>query len=147
MSVQNEYSILHRRAEDDVLAVCEESGTAFIPYYPLARGLLTGKYRRGEPPPPGSRLAGAGIEQYERLASEENLSAVDRLTEIATRHGRGLVELAMAWLMARPMVASVIAGATAPDQVRANVQAADWTLEPGELAEVDAVVPAGAVRV
>jgi aryl-alcohol dehydrogenase-like predicted oxidoreductase len=147
VSVQNEYSILHRRPEMDVLAACQETGTSFIPYYPLARGLLTGKYHRGEPPPAGTRLAGAGIEQYERLASEENLSAVERLGALAARHGRSVVELAIAWLMARPMVASVIAGATSADQVQANAAAADWLLGPDELAEVDAVVAPAAVRV
>jgi aryl-alcohol dehydrogenase-like predicted oxidoreductase len=146
-SVQNEYSIVHRRPEEDVLAVCEETATAFVPYYPLARGLLTGKYQRGHPPPAGTRLAAAGIEQYERLASEENLTAVERLGELAAASGRSVVELAIAWLLARPMVASVIAGATSADQVRANVKAADWTLGADELAEVDAIVPPKSVRV
>ena len=147
VSVQNEYSVLHRRPEEGVLDVCEETDTAFIPFYPLARGLLTGKYRRGEPPPGGTRLAGGGIEQYERIASEENLSAVERLGDLAARHGRGAVELAIAWLLTRPMVASVIAGATSGDQVRANVKAADWVLGTDILAEVDAIVPPGSVRV
>ena len=146
VSVQNEYSILHRRPEDEVLAECEAQSMAFIPYYPLARGLLTGKYRRGEPPPAGTRLAGAGADQYERLASEENLLAVERLTALAERHGRQVVELAVAWLLARPTVASVIAGATKPEQVWANAAAGDWALDEGILAEVDAVVPPGAVR-
>ena len=146
VSVQNEYSILHRRPEDEVLAECEAQSLAFIPYFPLARGLLTGKYRRGEPPPAGTRLAGAGADQYERLASEENLVAVERLTALAERHGRQVVELAVAWLLARPTVASVIAGATRPEQVRANAGAGDWALDEGILAEVDAVVPPGAVR-
>jgi aryl-alcohol dehydrogenase-like predicted oxidoreductase len=147
VSVQNEYSIVHRRPEEDVLAVCEETATAFVPYYPLARGLLTGKYQRGHPPAAGTRLAAAGIEQYERLASEENLTAVERLGELAAASGRSVVELAIAWLLARPMVASVIAGATSADQVRANVKAADWTLGADELAEVDAIVPPKSVRV
>ncbi len=147
VSIQNEYSILHRRPEKDVLEVCRETATAFIPYFPLARGLLTGKYHRGQPPPAGSRLAGAGIEQYERLASEANLAAVERLADLATRRGRSVAELAIAWLLARPSVASVIAGATSADQVRANVEAAGWRLTDEELAEVDEVVGPGAVRV
>jgi aryl-alcohol dehydrogenase-like predicted oxidoreductase len=146
-SVQNEYSVLHRRPEEDVLAVCEQTHTAFIPFYPLARGLLTGKYHRGEPPPGGTRLAGGGIEQYERIASEENLSVVERLGDLAARHQRSVVELAIAWLLARPAVPSVIAGATSGDQVRANVKAADWALGADVLAEVDAIVPARSVRV
>jgi aryl-alcohol dehydrogenase-like predicted oxidoreductase len=147
VSVQNEYSMLHRRPEEAVLVACQEMGTSFIPYYPLARGLLTGKYHRGEPPPAGTRLAGAGIEQYERLASEENLIAVEELGDLAARYGRSVVELAITWLVARPMVASVIAGATAPDQVRANAKAADWTLGQEDLAEVDAIVAPKSVRV
>jgi len=147
VSVQNEYSILHRRPEDEVLAECRTEGLAFIPYYPLARGLLTGKYRRGQPPPAGSRLSHGGAEQYERLATDDNLQAVERLEALAARHGRSLVELAVAWLLARPCVASVIAGATSPEQVRANAKAADWQLGPEELAEVDEVVAPGAVRV
>jgi aryl-alcohol dehydrogenase-like predicted oxidoreductase len=147
VSVQNEYSILHRRPEEDVLAVCEETGTTFVPFYPLARGLLTGKYHRGEPPPGGTRLAGGGIEQYERIASDENLSAVERLGDLAGRHGRSTVELAIAWLLARPTVPSVIAGATSGDQVRANAAAADWVLDGEVLAEVDEIVPPGSVRV
>ena len=147
VSVQNEYSILHRRPEDEVLAECRTEGLAFIPYYPLARGLLTGKYRRGQPPPAGSRLSHGGAEQYERLATDDNLQAVERLEALAARHGRSLVELAVAWLLARPRVASVIAGATSPEQVRANAKAADWQLSPAELAEVDEIVAPAAVRV
>ena len=147
VSVQNEYSILHRRPEDEVLPECERSGTVFIPYYPLARGLLTGKYRRGEAPPSGTRLAGIDSEQYGRLASEENLRAVEALTNLAEKQGRSVVELAIAWLLARPAVSSVIAGATSASQVAANARAADWTLSAGELAEIDAVVAPGAARV
>lgn len=147
VSIQNEYSILHRRPEEDVLAECEASGTAFIPYYPLARGLLTGKYRRGQAPPAGTRLAGVDPQQYARLASEDNLGAVEGLTALAEDNGRSVVELAIAWLLARPAVASVIAGATAPAQVAANAQAADWSLSEDELAQIDSLVPPGAVRV
>lgn len=147
VSVQNEYSILHRRPEDDVLAECQAQGLAFIPYYPLARGLLTGKYRRGQPPPAGSRLAGAGVGQFEHLASEENLQAVERLETLARRQGRSATELAIAWLLARPTVASVIAGATRAEQVHANAQAAGWQLGPEEMEEVDRIVAPHTVRV
>ncbi len=147
VSVQNEYSILHRRPEDGVLAECQAEGLSFVPYYPLARGLLTGKYRRHRPPPPDSRLARAGAEQYERLVTDVNLGAVERLEALAAHHGRSAAELAIAWLLARPTVASVIAGATRPDQVRANVAAADWSLGAEELAGVDEIVAPGAVLV
>jgi aryl-alcohol dehydrogenase-like predicted oxidoreductase len=146
VSVQNEYSLLERRAEEEVLAECEAEQMAFIPYYPLARGLLTGKYRRGRPPPAGTRLAGVAAEQYERLASEERLTAVERLTRVAEGHGHGVGELAVAWLLARRPVASVIAGATTPEQVRANAAAGAWVLGPDVLAEVEGVVSPGSLK-
>ena len=147
VSIQNEYSILHRRPEEEVLAECGRTGTAFIPYYPLARGLLTGKYRRGHAPPPGTRLAGIDADQYAHLASDENLTAVEELEALAARHGRSVVELAVAWLAARPAVASVIAGATSATQVAANAAAADFVLSGPDLAAVDEIVAPGAVRV
>lgn len=147
VSVQNEYSLLHRRPEPEVLAACRAEDMAFIPYYPLARGLLTGKYRRHQPPPPGSRLAGAGAELYERLAADENLAVVERLQAFAEERGRRLVELAIAWLLAQKPVSSVIAGATGPDQVQVNSMAADWRLSPEELAHVDQVVAPGSALV
>ncbi len=147
VSVQNEYSILHRRPETDVLDECAAGHTAFIPYYPLARGLLTGKYHVGRPPPPGTRLAGAGVGQYERLASEANLRAVERLGELAARRRHTVVELAIAWLLCRPQLASVIAGATSPDQVRANTAASGWELSGEDLEAVDAVVHPEAVQI
>ncbi|HUY64642.1 MAG TPA: aldo/keto reductase [Acidimicrobiales bacterium] len=144
VSVQNEFSILHRVPEHGVLAQCERSHVAFIPYFPLARGLLTGKYRRGEPAPSGTRLARLDSEQYGRLASEANLSAVEELAAVAEGAGRTLVELAIAWLAGRSPVASVIAGATSAAQVHANVAAADWVLNDDQRAQVDAVVAPGA---
>ena len=145
VSLQNEYSILNRRPEREVLGECERTGTVFIPYFPLARGLLTGKYRRGEAPPAGTRLAGIDAEQYGRLASDTNLGVVGRLEALARSHGRSVVELAIAWLRARTVVVSVIAGATAPSQVESNAAAADWVLTEEDLAEVDAVVAPGSV--
>jgi aryl-alcohol dehydrogenase-like predicted oxidoreductase len=139
VSVQNEYSLLHRDAEGDVLPECERAGLAFLPYFPLASGVLTGKYRRGQPPPAGTRLA--GVKQNEGLLSEANLTVVERLTEFAERHRRSPVELAIAWIAAHRPVASVIAGATSPGQVAANVAAADWVLDDDELAEIDAMAP------
>ncbi|HZU78469.1 MAG TPA: aldo/keto reductase [Acidimicrobiales bacterium] len=143
VSVQNEYSILHREPEREVLPACVETGIAFIPYYPLARGLLTGKYERGKQPPAGTRLAGMPSDDYRRVASDTSLAAVEGLAAIADRAGRSLVHLAIAWLAAQPAVASVIAGATSPGQVAANAAAGDWVLSDDELAEVDAIVPPG----
>jgi len=139
VSVQNQYSLLHRAPEEDVLPECRRQGLAFLPYFPLASGVLTGKYRRGQAPPAGTRLSAA--KQNEGMLADADLAFVERLTAMAERHGRSTVELAIAWVAAQPPVASVIAGATSPDQVRANVAAADWELGDGDLAEIEALAP------
>jgi aryl-alcohol dehydrogenase-like predicted oxidoreductase len=134
VSVQNEYSLLHREAEKDALPECVRRGLAFLPYFPLANGLLTGKYRRGEALPAGSRgEAGWGPKVF----TEENLEIADELRRFAEARGRTLLELAFSWLASRPAVASVIAGAKSPEQARANAKAADWKLTEAELVEVD----------
>jgi aryl-alcohol dehydrogenase-like predicted oxidoreductase len=135
VSVQNEYSLLRREPEQAVLPACERLGLAFLPYFPLASGLLTGKYRRGQPAPAGSRLAGAAD-----ALSDRNLAIVEDLIRFAQTHRHTILDLAVSWLLARPAVASVIAGATRPEQVRANALAAGWRLTSDELAEVDAIV-------
>jgi aryl-alcohol dehydrogenase-like predicted oxidoreductase len=137
-SVQNEYSLLEREAEAEVLPECGRLQLAFLPYYPLASGLLTGKYRAGRSAPEGTRLS-AG--RYAPELSEKNLRVVEALRAFAEARGRTLLELAFGWLLARPLVASVIAGATRPEQVRANAAAAGWKLSPEELAAVDGIVP------
>jgi aryl-alcohol dehydrogenase-like predicted oxidoreductase len=134
VSVQNEYSLFHREPEQGVLQECERQRLAFLPYFPLASGLLTGKYRRGHPLPHG-RLTEGG--RYGELLSEKNLETVERLIAFAEGKHRTILELAVSWLLARPVVASVIAGATRPDQVRTNAAAAGWRLTPDELKEVD----------
>jgi aryl-alcohol dehydrogenase-like predicted oxidoreductase len=139
VSVQNEYSLLQREPEREVLPECERLGLAFLPYFPLASGLLTGKYRRGRPPPKGSRIEAGG--RFGDLLAERNLAVVERLIAFAEARGRTLLELAISWLLSRPAVASVIAGATSPEQVAANAKAAGWRLTPAELAEIDAIVP------
>ncbi|MEO8126150.1 MAG: aldo/keto reductase [Bryobacteraceae bacterium] len=133
-SVQNQYSLMHRDPEAEVLPECVHSGIAFLPFFPLASGLLTGKYRRGQPLPSGSRgEAGWGPKVY----TDANLGKVEWLIQFAESHGHTLLELAFSWLAARPAVASVIAGATNTDQVKANASAANWKLTPAELAEID----------
>jgi aryl-alcohol dehydrogenase-like predicted oxidoreductase len=122
-----------------VLDACERFGIAFLPYFPLASGLLTGKYRRGHDAPPGTRLSGG---RYADQLNDANLAIVERLTQFAESRGRTILELAVSWLLARPVVASVIAGATSPAQVRANAAAAGWRLTPDELREIDAIAPA-----
>jgi aryl-alcohol dehydrogenase-like predicted oxidoreductase len=143
-SVQNEYSLLHREPETDgVLDACAERGLAFLPFFPLASGMLTGKYRRDQPAPAGSRLAGMKDTQRERWASERNLVVVERLQALARDRGWTMVELAVSWLLTRETVASVIAGATSPDQVRDNVAAGRLHLAPEDLAVIDEITTAG----
>ncbi len=137
VALQNEYSLLHRDPEREVLAECERQGLAFVPFFPLASGLLTGKYRRGQPPPQGTRLAGGNP----RFLNDRNLEAAEALRAFAESRGHTLLELAFSWLLARPQVVSVIAGATKPEQVRANVAAASWKLTEEDLAEVDRLAP------
>jgi aryl-alcohol dehydrogenase-like predicted oxidoreductase len=126
---QSQYSWLRRGAEDELLPASRRLGVAFIPYFPLASGLLTGKYAKGEPAPPGTRLHGREI-------AEEDLDAVDRLQEFAQRHGVSLLEVAIGGLAAAPGVGSVIAGATSPEQVRANAAAGAWEPDEDTLAEL-----------
>jgi aryl-alcohol dehydrogenase-like predicted oxidoreductase len=140
VSVQNQYSLVDREPEQGVLAECERQGLAFLPYFPLASGLLTGKYRKGRPLPHGGRLTGAA--RYSDFLSEQNLDLVERLIAFADGKRHALVELAVSWLLAHPVVASVIAGATKPEQVRTNVAAARWRLTPEELAEVERILAA-----
>ena len=138
VSVQNEYSLLQREPEAEVLLECERLGLAFIPYFPLASGLLTGKYRRGQALPKGSRIEAGG--RFGDLLAERNLALVEEFALFAERHGHTLLELAVSWLLSRPAVASVIAGATSPKQVAMNASAAAWRLNPAEMAEVDAIL-------
>jgi len=137
VSVQNEYSLFHREPEEGVLAECERQGIAFIPYFPLASGLLTGKYRRGEPPPEGTRLAEG---RFSSSLSDAKLTKVEALIAFAESRGHTLLELAFSWLLARPTVVSVIAGATRPEQARANAAAAGWRLTAEDMAEVDRIM-------
>ncbi|MDX6398709.1 MAG: hypothetical protein QOJ43_2117 [Gaiellaceae bacterium] len=126
-SEQSEYSWVERGAEDELLPSCERLGIGFIPYFPLASGLLTGKYRRGEAAPEGTRLHG-------RELDEQRLDRVDRLEQLAQERGVSLLELAIGGLAAQPAVVSVIAGATKPEQVRANAAAGSWEPSAEELA-------------
>ncbi|MDQ4078121.1 MAG: aldo/keto reductase [Chloroflexota bacterium] len=140
-SVQNEYSLLQRDAEREVLPFCERQGLAFLPYYPLASGLLTGKYRQEEPVPEGTRIS---LDFYSGWLNEENLARVEALIGFAEARGHTILELAFSWLLRWPSVASVIAGATSPRQVQANAAAAGWQLTEADLAEIDAIAYHGA---
>lgn len=138
VSAQNEWSLLQRSAERELVPAARHYGVGVLPYFPLANGLLTGKIRRGAPVPAGSRLEGR-----DAYLTDERLDVVEALAALADKHGRTVLELAVGWLSAQPGCASVIAGATSAEQVRSNAAVADRPLDAELLAEVDAV--AGAV--
>ncbi len=140
VSVQNEYSLLRRLPERGVLQACEQYGMGFLPYFPLSSGLLSGKYRRNEPPPPGTRLASMPADRQELLFAEKNMNRVEALEGWARDHGHSLLDLAFSWLLSRPVVASVIAGATKPEQVHANAAAAGWSLTQQDLDEIESLL-------
>jgi aryl-alcohol dehydrogenase-like predicted oxidoreductase len=135
VAIQNELSLLQRSAETDVLPLCHEYGIGFVPYFPLASGLLTGKYRRGEEPPAGSRLEA----RPERL-TDETLGKVEELERFAGERGHTLLELAIGALSSTAGIASVIAGATSAEQVRANAAAGGWKLSEDELVALRALL-------
>jgi len=136
VSCQDEYSLLVRGPERELLPAMEAYGLGLLPYFPLASGLLTGKYKRNRPMPEGARLTYTQ-RLADRYLTEGNWQIVERLDEFCAKRGRSLLELAFSWLTARPAVCSVIAGATRPEQVEQNVKAVDWVLTPEDLAEID----------
>ena len=136
ISCQDEYSLLVRDVERDLLPAAKAYGLGLIPYFPLASGLLTGKYRRDAPLPEGTRLANTQ-RLANRYINEANWDRVERLERFAKERGRSLLDLAFAWLLSRPQVASVIAGATKPEQVDQNVATAEWTLTAEDAAEIE----------
>ena len=137
VSVQNELNLLDRDDEINGLREAERRGLAYLPYFPLSSGRLTGKYRRGEPVPEGSRLAGWSEDVRAEMLSDAAFDRIDRLARFASDRGHTLLELALAWLLAKRPVASVIAGATSAEQVRANVDASTWRLSDEELVALD----------
>jgi aryl-alcohol dehydrogenase-like predicted oxidoreductase len=139
VSVQNQYSLLQRRDENEAIPECERLGIGYLPYSPLASGLLSGKYTRGEAPPEGTRLGRMG-DRASTMLNDANFDQVDALSAWASDHGHTILELAIAWLAAKPFISSVIAGATKPEQVSANVAAGEWELSPAEVAEVENVL-------
>ena len=136
VTAQNHYSLIDRRIEKDVVPAAQHFGIGILPYFPLASGLLTGKYQRGEAAPQGTRLAAWG-ERGAAALSEQNFAIVDKLTAFAQAHDRTLLELAMSWLATKPYISSVIAGATSVRQVEQNAAAATWRLSDAEMAEVN----------
>ncbi|MGH7934814.1 MAG: aldo/keto reductase [Candidatus Binataceae bacterium] len=136
ISAQNQYNLLDRSIERELIPACAHFGVGVLPYFPLASGFLTGKYRHGVEPPKGTRMA-----TMQRIAdqtlNEANFEILDGLRKFADSRGHGMVELAVSWLLARPEVASVISGATRPEQVTENVKAVGWKLSAEEMAEID----------
>jgi aryl-alcohol dehydrogenase-like predicted oxidoreductase len=135
VSAQNNYSLLERRVEHEVTPACERFGLGMLPFFPLASGLLTGKYKRGEAPPEDTRLAAMGSRAAQAL-NDKNFDKVEALSGWAAERGHTLLELAFAWLLGHPVVSSVIAGATKPEQAKANAACATWKLTPAEVEEV-----------
>ncbi len=138
VSVQPHYNMFERRVEEELLPACAQFGIGVIPYFPLASGLLTGKYRADAPIPEGTRYH--GNERLQQQLTAERLGQVARLEDIARSHGKTVGQLAIAWLLARPNVCSVIAGATRPEQVEENAGAADWELDAATLDEIAAIL-------
>ncbi|MET3889771.1 aryl-alcohol dehydrogenase-like predicted oxidoreductase [Bosea sp. OAE506] len=137
-SAQDEYSLLKRGAEKDLIPALRHYGMGLLPYFPLANGALTGKYRRNAPMPDGARLTKLP-ERAGQIFSDANWAKIEALTDFCEARGKTPVELAFSWLAAQPVVSSVIAGATRPEQIAANVKAADWALTADELAEIDRI--------
>jgi aryl-alcohol dehydrogenase-like predicted oxidoreductase len=133
--------LLEREVEREVLPYCRAHNVGFIPYFPLAGGFLTGKYKRGQPAPPGSR--GETSEYVQRYMTSANYDRLEKLEAWAQARGRGLNELAQVWLLAQPKVCSVISGMTKLDHLMANVKAVDWALTEEEEAEVRAILESG----
>ncbi len=138
VSCQDEYSLLVRDVERELVPTAKRLGLGLLPYFPLASGLLTGKYKRGAALPPGSRLS-KNARHAQRFANERNWRIVGELEAFAARRGHTLLELAFSWLLRDEVVASVIAGATSPQQVEQNVRAAGWKLSAEDLAEIDRI--------
>ena len=134
VSAQNQYSLLRREVEEELLPTCARLGIGVLPYFPLASGLLTGKYRRGEPRPEGTRLSGR-----DEVFTDETFDRLEALERFAEERGVTLLDVAIGGVLAQPAVASVIAGATKPEQVRANVAAGAWEPTPGDLEALNAI--------
>ena len=141
VSVEPEYSMLKRGIEKELLPCCQRYHLGILPYFPLASGFLTGKYRRGQKPTPGTRLS-VQSQRAETILIEENFDVLEKLEGFAATRSHSLTELAFAWLLAHPEVSSVIAGATKPEQSIANARAADWSLSSEEMKELDRILQA-----
>jgi len=138
VSCQDEYSLVHRKPDAELIPAMQAYGLGLLPYFPLASGLLTGKYKRNEAKPEGTRLA-LTQRLADRYMTERNWDIVEKLEGFCAERERSMLELAFSWLAARPCVSSVIAGATKPEQLELNVKAADWKLSAADLAALDKI--------
>ena len=136
VSAQNQYNLLDRSIEKELMPACREFGIGILPFFPLASGFLTGKYRKGEEPAQGTRFA-AMRRLADPMLTEANFAMLERLDEFAGKHGHSLLELAVGWLATQPEISSVISGATSPDQVKQNAKAIDWHLSAEEMVAVN----------
>ena len=139
VTMQPEYNMLNRGIEAELLPFCDKYDIGILPYFPLASGFLTGKYLQGQEAPEGTRLAG-NERAKENTLTDKNFSILSKLSKFAEDRGHPMVELAIAWLLAKPAVSSVIAGATKEEQVTANVKASDWDLTESEMDELEALL-------
>ena len=142
VNLQNNFSLLHREPESGVLEECVRQSIGFVPYWPLAAGLLSGKYRRGASMPEGTRIAKMADERRQETLSDRNLDIVEKLIAYASEREHSLLELALSWLLAQPSVASVIAGASNRTQLGENTEAVSWRLSEEELAAIDQIAAA-----
>jgi aryl-alcohol dehydrogenase-like predicted oxidoreductase len=138
VTIQPHYHMFERDIEKELIPYCNAHNVGILPYFPLAGGFLTGKYKRGAPAPPGSR--GETSSYVQEYMTDANYDKIEALAAWAGARGRAMNELAHAWLLAQPQVSSVISGATRLAQVQSNAQAADWALTPDELDEVNAIL-------
>ena len=144
VAVQNNYSLIRREVERELVPLAKEYNLGIMPSYPLGSGFLTGKYKRGEPPPEGTRFVETDLASRRWAMTDKNFDALERLESFAAERDHTVGELAVAWLAANPQVSSVIAGATKTWQVEANVKGGDWTLSDNDMAEIDQVLSGGA---
>ena len=138
VSCQDEYSLVFRKPEAELMPAMRKMGLGLLPFFPLASGLLTGKYRRNVALPDGTRLANTQ-RLADRYLTERNWQIAEKLGDFAESHGHTMLELAFSWLLAQQPVASVIAGATKPEQLEQNVKAGSWQMTAGQLAEINAI--------
>jgi aryl-alcohol dehydrogenase-like predicted oxidoreductase len=140
ISAQNQYNMLDRSIESELAPACLKYGVGVLPYFPLASGFLTGKYRQDAPLPEGARLSAPNSPMAARILSDENYEKLTRLEDFAEARGHTMIELAIGWLASKPYVGSVIAGATRPEQVEQNARSADWKLSDEEMKLVDEIL-------